>query len=103
MQPRQIATSSRRFLAPLAPPVAAVALSASMLTFSSGCGSDAQGGALLGAGLGAIGGAVIGHNQGRRTAEGAAIGAGVGAVGGYMLGNESDKQKMKSHHGYYHY
>lgn len=66
----------------------------------SGCGSDAQSGALLGAGLGAIGGAVVGHNQGRHTAEGAAIGAGIGAVGGYMIGNESDKAKQRR---YYHY
>lgn len=69
----------------------------------SGCGSDAQSGALLGAGLGAIGGAVIGHNQGGRAAEGAGIGAGIGAVGGYMIGNESDKAKQRSHYRHYHH
>jgi len=67
----------------------------------NGCGgSDAQSGALLGAGIGAIGGAVIGHNQDRHAAEGAAIGAGVGALGGYIIGNESDKAKQRH---YYHY
>jgi uncharacterized membrane protein YebE (DUF533 family) len=75
-------------------------LTISLLSFSSGCAmsNDAQGGALLGAGLGAIGGAVIGHNSGRRTAEGAAIGAGVGAVGGYIIGNESDKARAHQYH-----
>lgn len=69
------------------------------LTLSTGCTSnDAQGGALLGAGIGAIGGAVIGHNNGGRAGEGAAIGAGVGALGGYILGNESDKAKAHRYH-----
>lgn len=74
-------------------------LSIGTLGLSSGCATnDAIGGSLVGAGLGAIGGAVIGHNQGRRTAEGAAIGAGVGAVGGYIIGNERDKQRMQHYH-----
>lgn len=74
-------------------------LSVAMLGVSGGCATnDAMGGSLLGAGLGAIGGAVIGHNQGRRTAEGAAIGAGVGAVGGYIIGNERDKARMQHYH-----
>jgi hypothetical protein len=68
-----------------------------------GCASnDAQAGALLGAGLGAIGGAVVGHNSGRYTAEGAAIGAGIGAVTGYIIGNESDKARSRQYR-YYHY
>ena len=83
--------------------IAALAVALSMGTFGmSGCGSDAQSGALLGAGVGALGGAVVGHNQGRRTAEGAGIGAGIGAVAGYMIGNESDKAKQRQRH-YYHY
>ncbi len=77
----------------------AAILGMSMLGSSSGCATnDAVGGSLLGAGLGAIGGAVIGHNQGRRTAEGAAIGAGIGAVGGYIVGNERDKARMQHYH-----
>jgi hypothetical protein len=79
--------------------VLALALGGVNLAFSSGCGNDAQAGALLGAGAGAIGGAVVGHNtKGRRTAEGAAIGAGIGAVGGYIIGNESDKAKSQHYH-----
>jgi hypothetical protein len=74
------------------------------MAFTSGCGNDAQAGALLGAGAGAIGGAVIGHNtKGRRTAEGAGIGAGVGAVAGYIIGNESDKARARQYHPNYRY
>lgn len=81
--------------------IAAVLLAGSMLTATTGCaGNDAQAGALLGAGAGALGGAIIGHNQGRRTAEGAGIGAGIGAVTGYIIGNESDKAKMQRQHHY---
>lgn len=84
---------------------AAGLLGLSTLTLAGGCASnDAQGGALLGAGIGAIGGAVIGHNNGGRAGEGAAIGAAVGALGGYILGNESDKAKARQyHHPNYHY
>lgn len=79
-------------------------ISLATLSFSGGCASnDAQGGALLGAGIGAIGGAVIGHNNGRRAAEGAAIGAGIGALGGYIIGNESDKAKAYQYHPNYRY
>lgn len=68
-------------------------------TLSAGCATnDAIGGAMVGAGLGAIGGAVIGHNQGGHAAEGAAIGAGIGAVGGYIVGNERDKARMQRHY-----
>ena len=75
-------------------------LAAASIALSGGCASNsATGGSLLGAGLGAIGGAVIGHNQGGHAAEGAAIGAGVGAVGGYIIGNEQDKARA---HQYYH-
>jgi hypothetical protein len=42
------------------------------LAFVAGCESDAQTGALI---------------------EGTLIGAGVGAAGGYMIGNEQDKKK----------
>ncbi len=58
------------------------------LAFVAGCESDAQTGALIGAGVGAIAGQAIGGDT-----EGTLIGAGVGAAGGYMIGNESDKKK----------
>lgn len=81
--------------------IATLLLAGSMLTVSTGCaGNDAQAGALLGAGAGALGGAIIGHNQGRHTAEGAGIGAGVGAMTGYIIGNESDKAKMRQQQHY---
>ena len=58
------------------------------LVFVAGCESDAQTGALIGAGIGAIAGQAIGGDT-----EGTLIGAGAGAAGGYMIGNESDKKK----------
>lgn len=66
----------------------------------TGCRNDAQSGALLGAGLGALGGAVIGNNSKGRTAEGAAIGAGAGAIIGYVIGNESDKARASTYRTY---
>ena len=56
--------------------------------FNAGCESDAQTGALIGTAAGAA----IGQAAGRDT-ESTLIGAGVGAVGGYIIGNESDKKK----------
>ncbi len=58
------------------------------LAFVAGCESDAQTGALIGTGVGAIAGQAIGGDT-----EATLIGAGVGAAGGYMIGNESDKKK----------
>ena len=57
------------------------------LPFVGGCESDAQTGALIGAGVGALAGQAIGGDT-----EGTLIGAGVGAGGGYIIGNESDKK-----------
>ena len=57
------------------------------LVFVGGCESDAQTGALIGAGVGALAGQAIGGDT-----EGTLIGAGAGAAGGYMIGNESDKK-----------
>lgn len=53
----------------------------------SGC-NDAQAGALLGAGIGALAGQAIGHDT-----EATLIGAAVGTGAGYIIGNESDKAK----------
>ena len=44
-------------------------------------------GATVGAGAGAVGGAIVGGGKG------AVIGAGVGAVGGGLLGRKKDKKK----------
>ncbi len=57
------------------------------LVFAAGCESDAQTGALIGTGIGALAGQAIGGDT-----ESTLIGAGIGAVGGYMIGNESDKK-----------
>jgi len=58
------------------------------LAFVAGCESDAQTGALIGTGVGALAGQAIGGDT-----ESTLIGAGAGAVGGYLIGNESDKKK----------
>ncbi len=50
-----------------------------------GC-NDAQSGAWLGAGIGALAGQAIGHDT-----ESTVIGTAVGAGAGYVIGNESDK------------
>jgi len=64
-----------------------VTVSLSLLLIS-GCESDAQTGALIGAGVGALAGQAIGGDT-----EATLIGAGVGAGGGYIIGNEQDKKK----------
>lgn len=56
--------------------------------FIAGCESDAQTGALIGTGVGALAGQAIGGDT-----ESTLIGAGAGAAGGYIIGNESDKKK----------
>ena len=58
------------------------------LALVAGCESDAQTGALIGVGVGALAGQAIGGDT-----EGTLIGAGAGAIGGYIIGNESDKKK----------
>jgi len=58
------------------------------LVFAAGCESDAQTGALIGTAIGAGAGQAIGGDTGATL-----IGAGIGAVGGYIIGNERDKDK----------
>jgi len=58
------------------------------LALVAGCESDAQTGALIGVGVGALAGQAIGGDT-----EATLIGAGAGAAGGYIIGNESDKKK----------
>ena len=58
------------------------------LALVTGCESDAQ----TGAAIGSLAGAGIGQLAGGDT-ESTLIGAGVGAAGGYMIGSEQDKKK----------
>ncbi len=51
--------------------------------------SSAKKGAVIGAGAGAIGGAIISKKKGL----GAVVGAAVGAAGGYIIGKDIDKRK----------
>jgi len=76
---------------------AAVLLGAAGLL--SGC-NDAQGGALLGAGIGALAGQAIGGDTSATV-----IGTAVGAGAGYVIGNESDKDRYhrQYHRGNYDY
>ncbi|MDG2201043.1 MAG: glycine zipper domain-containing protein [Phycisphaerales bacterium] len=57
---------------------------------ATGCRDDAQTGALVGAGGGALAGQAIGGNT-----KSTLIGAGAGAVAGYIIGNEMDKDKER--------
>jgi uncharacterized protein YcfJ len=78
---------------------------------AAGCANNAQNGALIGGGAGALLGGVVGnnvrhghgHHRHGHTAEGALIGAGVGAVGGYIIGNEMDKKEQRDRERYYDY
>ena len=67
-----------------------VAVSAG-LAFVVGCESDAQTGALLGTGVGALAGQAIGGDT-----KSTLIGAAVGGGAGYMIGSERDKKKTKA-------
>lgn len=60
------------------------------LTWMGGCQDDAQTGALVGAGGGALLGQAIGGNT-----KSTLIGAGAGAGAGYIIGNEMDKKKAR--------
>ena len=67
----------------------ATLLPAAIIGSAALCGcNDAQSGALLGAGIGALAGQAIGHDT-----ESTLIGTAVGAGAGYVIGNESDKAK----------
>ncbi len=62
-----------------------------------GCRNDAQTGALVGAGGGALAGQAIGGDT-----KSTLIGAGAGAVAGYIIGNEMDKDKRRHEHDHHH-
>lgn len=55
---------------------------------------------LTGGAIGAVAGAIIGHNSGRHGGEGAAIGAGVGLLAGSLV-NDSNRRHGYSSGGYY--
>jgi outer membrane lipoprotein SlyB len=71
--------------------ISMVAVLALGLGFVVGCESNAQTGALVGAGGGALAGQAIGRNT-----TGTLIGTAVGAGAGYVIGNEGDKKKAQS-------
>jgi uncharacterized protein YcfJ len=63
-----------------------------VLAFSIGCETQAQNDALIGGGIGAGAGAIIGHQSGH-AGTGALIGGAVGGGTGYVIGNERDKKQ----------
>ncbi len=76
----------------------AVFLLATSCFVGSGCEttSNTAGGALLGSGLGAVTGAIIGSATGRHNAAaGALIGAAAGGVGGALIGHAEDEKEKK--------
>jgi uncharacterized protein YcfJ len=62
------------------------------LAFSIGCESEAKNDALIGGGIGAGAGAIIGHQSGH-AGTGALIGGAVGGGTGYVIGNEKEKKQ----------
>ena len=68
----------------------------SVVTAMCGCAgmNHTQNGALVGTGVGAATGAIIGHQTGNRDA-GALIGAAVGGIGGALAGNAADMQDQR--------
>ena len=81
MKTNQQSTALRR-------PIAAACLAAAALAGCAGMNETGRNSA-IGAGVGALGGAVIGRN-----ATGAAIGAGVGALGGYAWSQYMQQKKV---------
>lgn len=74
-----------------------VALAVAMALSLTGCMSadDPNRRAKIGAGVGAIAGAVIGNNLGDGSVTNRVIGAAVGALAGYAVGNYMDKQQRE--------
>lgn len=66
-------------------------------TFLVGCAgmSPSERGAVTGAGLGALGGALYGEKNSGHTTEGAAIGALAGAVAGSMIGQAEENEMIQ--------
>jgi len=73
------------------------AVAACALVVAAGCASDkstvrTKQGAVGGAAVGAITGAIIGNQSGGRAEQGALIGAAAGALGGGVLGSSADEK-----------
>ena len=73
----------------------AASLVLALLTGCESAGPNTQRGAVIGGGLGALGGAIIGHQSGR-SLEGMGIGAGVGILGGALVGNAMDQEAART-------
>jgi Glycine zipper len=76
-------------------------LLASTFLFGAGCqttdNSNAVGGAVVGTGLGALTGAIVGSAFGRRdAAAGALIGAAAGGLGGALIGHAQDEKNQQN-------
>jgi len=73
--------------------VSTLGFSAALLTGCAGTGPNTQQGAVTGGALGAIAGAIIGHNSGSgNTLGGALIGGAAGALAGGTIGNAKDHE-----------
>ena len=70
-----------------------------LLLGSAGCQSDAGNGALIGGGIGALAGTIIGHQSGNGVG-GALIGGAVGAGTGALVGHASDERKEAKREAY---
>ena len=70
--------------------------SLAVVMLATGCANmtDTQRRTATGAGVGALGGAVIGAMTGGHAAQGAVIGAGVGALGTYIWSQHMERQKQ---------
>jgi 5'-3' exoribonuclease 2 len=78
-------------------------LAAVSLGFAScSSGPNARTGTVLGGLGGAAAGGIIGHQSGRGL-EGAAIGAGLGALGGNVIGGSQDQRNYERRRNYYRY
>jgi Glycine zipper len=81
--------------------LAVCGLLVSTCAFGSGCqtpdNSNAVGGAVVGTGLGALTGAIVGSAFGRRdAAAGALIGAAAGGLGGALVGHAQDEKNQQN-------
>jgi outer membrane lipoprotein SlyB len=81
--------------------LAAFALMVSTCAFGTGCqttdNNNAVGGAVVGTGLGALTGAIVGSAFGRRdAAAGALIGAAAGGIGGALVGHAQDEKNEQN-------
>jgi len=62
---------------------------------ATGCANNTETGALAGAGIGGLGGAIVGSAV-RAPVAGAAIGAAVGGLTGAAIGNDKDRQEARA-------